>query len=1737
MNLRPSTFYLPSSSSIKIYFNKILSENLSVKNFQINSLTGTSEDLVVKKIEVEKNSVTIYTNPQNAKTYYLIKLKDSDEFPFESEDGFRLINDKASRNIFFVASPEFNPIRDRIFNNLSNIYNLEGTLIEDIVSEQARQLHKSQRSVGELLSDNYLRVPINDEIRTRNGTSLDRLANENCFKIKRVSLEPTANVLAEKELDYTNTSLFERHSEVNNIISLQEELFEEEITITKDNRYLDGLLFDLNKNIIKLLSITLVDQNDIKTEYNINKFSYLIKDNRYDKIAKNFETIKNNQIIIPPLTNISSNKFGDVIKIKYLSKNKSISPAGDFEAYELINNFSEAIPTNTNNFYLSNFNIVNLYGDKINSNGLTIRKNQSSSSPPFEFSNEIVYGTRVPSNPGEFSVNYETGEVFVYGLDGTGVQEVSYYVKYNYKRILEENYDYYIYDKEFVLNKSRSVLNKNIYFKYQTESVFIEGEHYLDKTHVEVLNEKVGNNISTSFSILTKNSPIAQIFRIFNRTTGEIYNPLYAIENKVFFSGNRSPEIKIIENKQVFFDKVFREEMFADITTINPAFVRTIVSASNPSNIIITPGIPSHLIDRSSEDYYIKDIDTGEDFSIKYFGGGAVINSIAINGTILPRPKSQIHIGTKLAVINLKNDGILSKENTIGSVLSSSVKFDSEFFKVEKFFESANKISVNNNFNIPLVSSMLSEKIFSNIQRLRKVGEYGIDYENGIAYVAIPKSDIESLGYIDYSYNVIDNSETNILTVNSMKYVNVKNKSFYNIDNNLIIDDKIKIKELNKNYETSSSPKAFYGSNEYETNIVLDNYEIITTKNIFKLNGLYSSDSVFGKDVNLPSGPTISELSSENIFDKNILNSRSLYFDQNKIDLKYSKSFFAEYNSTKNSNDIIIENKTAKVIEIFDIKTNKKICDQDLVNRKKEIFYSSVTQGSGSFIINVIDPEALNSIASGDFITNESSESFNIISYSFISKTISCSGTFSGNSIFIATKGKYIITEKRTKIRFDTNSDIKDKSEYLIKYVDKNTPSIGTAFFTDYVSGYLEYGYSYVHDDIEVSYEFGDNSLDWSLSDDLNEGDNYYVSYEYGALRGALERNFANLVQLPYFQNFSLNKNREIFRDALEGALQSFSQGPLISSVEKIVESITKTKPEVIEKFFGNWILGRTHLSEKRIKYSGDLSYEPVKYDTGLHFKEDTSVIIPGDSSVKLDSGSISFFFKNKWDGIENDAAIIFELFDFGDTKFIYDTEYSYNSPQNNVTILNFLNSNGILTNPNVLRISNYKYDPETKNYKNSEFGFIKKFKNINTLDKFKTNFKFKNNILNIKNIDLKNNSIVSNVMFNDGTKSSLIENKISDLGSFSGTILQPFISSYDVEKLSLYTKISGKTEELFDIFTKVINIKFSTPLNFQNILSKNDIVFNEINNKNIFIYNSGYIYEIESFVFNDLKTNKASSLVQEINLKFIPLNLNNSQEYESLNKLAFTSNFKIMCLKSEVIFEKFDFNLLNLKNNFLINYNDYNSMEIVSHSIENVFDVVINNKKQSFLWSDLYLETTLLNYFKNKYSFSDSNSIELIKNKGFKVFTSNSSDDIDIFSKDISINISRYLNIDKIYIGSRGYNPKTTNFSISNLSKDIDGLKNIYNDGLYIGQIEQRIEEEKRTRKIWKVISRVRNEHSLPDRIIISDGNVEIKYKIFNLIIDHSGKITARGDINFFAKLIQENKIDDIIDGYIDGY
>ena len=101
--LRPTLFSIPSSTELKITFNKNLSKNLGIDNFVISSVSGNVSDLEITKVTISSNQVVLTTKPQIAGNYYVLKLQDGAQVRFASSDGVALINDDTSRDLYFVG--------------------------------------------------------------------------------------------------------------------------------------------------------------------------------------------------------------------------------------------------------------------------------------------------------------------------------------------------------------------------------------------------------------------------------------------------------------------------------------------------------------------------------------------------------------------------------------------------------------------------------------------------------------------------------------------------------------------------------------------------------------------------------------------------------------------------------------------------------------------------------------------------------------------------------------------------------------------------------------------------------------------------------------------------------------------------------------------------------------------------------------------------------------------------------------------------------------------------------------------------------------------------------------------------------------------------------------------------------------------------------------------------------------------------------------------------------------------------------------------------------------------------------------------------------------------------------------------------------------------------------------------------------------------------------------------------
>jgi hypothetical protein len=915
MPLRPISLSVTSSTQIKILFSDDLSSNISKDNVLISDV-GESDSLNISKVEVEGRVLSIYTEPQSDGVYYQISLLSTDEIPFYSSKGIDLINDSSSRKIFFIGSENYNPVRDRMILNAPSNYNLSAGIIRDFISLSADEIYKAQRSAAELLSDNYIRQESKDELRTRTSGPRDRFVNEGAFDIKRVSKFPESYSTLFKSIEYNDFNLNSRHSEISSDpISLQEIIFEEIIDTASLASFSSKRIIGLNNSpVLKVLEVVAVIDGE-EYFYDIEMFKYSIKSNKYDtESSYSNSELKDSEISLSDQNNIGNLFESDYLKIKYLYKDSSIRPVGDVEVYSIEEVKSEYVPYQQSSFYLKNLNISNIDGLTPETNGVKFSFLYDDSTPP-EFAKEIPYGSKIPSSEGEYSVDYATGHVLLFGRDGSGVSSPGIVSSYFYKRPMKNNFDYYLVDEDIVFNTKRLVLNNQPKIDFDYEIVFKEGTHYKTMSHIEVLNERVGANIGSSFSIKTKNSSINNVFRIKNSTTGEVYQYLYAIGNEVYFSGFRSPEISD-----------FKQNLSAvqTLETIEPSGmtyskIKDVKVRSVSGNSIYIDPIQSGNIDVSSNRYvFISNISNSTLPIRSIVNSSGLITGFVLN-SIDPAPpvNSMAHIGLRKYSFSLKESNILDLSTTkIGTYINSSVVLDNRIFKKERRTNS-----------------------------IERPGEYFIDYKIGKLYFA-PDEDLKNYDNIKYY-----SSRYNLQNRNAFVTSQITRGERY-FFNNQIIDDKLTVEDL----ETEED-FIFEVEDDYKISIDLDFvkvnkiilYNDYLNENITDLNFSISNNIV---DLKKSYPIKYREDNSFYYFD---IKNESLFFNlRNKngnIILNENKYLFLENIYFKN----IINKKTREDIYLINKSiTNKLVKGDVIINNDNKFIITSINKTIG---ILTVTPE------------------------------------------------------------------------------------------------------------------------------------------------------------------------------------------------------------------------------------------------------------------------------------------------------------------------------------------------------------------------------------------------------------------------------------------------------------------------------------------------------------------------------------------------------------------------------------------------------------------------------------------------------------------------------------------------------------------------------------------------------------------------------------------------------------
>lgn len=1782
MALRPKAFSIPSTTELKVTFTNNLSTLLSKDNFVVQSLNGAVDDLSIQSIDIDGPIVYIKTNPQVSSNYYLLKFIDIDGIPFADDKGNRLIDDSVSRELFFVGIDTINPIRDKLFERVPSFFDLENSNIKNILSAQAEEIYTAQKKLGELLSDNYISVEVKDEFRVRTAGATDRIANEQAYEVSRVSKFPTGIVPKFEKIEYTSDNLYSRIEKIPFYpISLQQRLVEdEEIIYSNPAATKGGFLIELqNKNVIKLLSLKIIKESDeedcngdIGTEYLIERYKYTLNSNYYDQdYAFEYSKLESNQILLSEFGNISSPQVGDKIIVSYLYKDTSKSILADTVAVSRVEfKQNESVPSSTNRFFLGHAPVVNSSNEIPTRGGVSFYTSENINQIPFEFSREVPYNiSKLPTAPGEYTVNYSTGEVILVGdSDRNGTARNNFVATYYWRREFSEGIDYSISGNDFVANPSRNLAGKEAEISLNYETVYKEDEDYRLSSHIEVFGEQVENRLSQAFSVETKNSPITNVYRILNQTTGEVYSPLYHSSSEIFFSGSRSPEIKSAEQEQAKFKKILNEKLIPSGEFIIPAFQVTIISAASNNSILFEPAIPAELINTNSEDYFIREqeIDNNiaevDDINIKFFGNpnaNNLISSLAISATATaPSAGTTVTIGTKGLIIPLEEENILNQNlDSIGYNCNTSVAFsDESIFNIEKFFE---EIPAAINFvetsqESPYLAINVSKKdiLYNNLSKLRKVGDYSIDYKNGVVYLSISSDSNYDIGFASYNCAKHVGNNNIIAAISASK----KAKSTDSLhDSNIIYNnigntnDDIFINDLDNSWISfDNETEAFdLDGNRKFVCEVLEDYTAIVPFNIANLNivtelvNVTSSNLDFLQQDDRIADKSCSELKAS-VLDGgyNLNGGKVISFVDNAIDLKrtISKRAYVQNDGTfvATINDSI----ASAFYSCKRVKTGVELFNSDLnITKVSEVQILNSIDLTGTADISVVVDDITEIDADNDYLLDSSGNRFKILSVDQSLSVINVESPaennilalvpnedLTGENTKIIIRADVSLSEGVMTLTLPEDVDISSGELLEIKYLTEFTPSLGTPLFIDYRHGNVYVDYNYVYDKIAVWYEYGDNSIDWSISNTLSEGDEYYITYKYGANREALRRNFGTLTQVPFFEQFPIEVDRELYRNGLEGTLQAFPKGPTIPAFKGLVESFTDIEPTINELNFGSWILGRDYMRTADVDVSGNLTFSEGKFDSGLLFDEQTVVSIPAVSSLSVREGTLESWIRPNWSGINNDATLTFYLDGIGKEKYILsigDDMFSNGwqiAPIQNIEGINDLTNIGF-------RFSNYKSSEDT--VASGRYGAYRYIKNLNKVTNINSEINLKINEFfahinrNLEQITLENDNNISKYFITDKSRLVGIDFNLAiayddEENNITLQSLEPNLTFTDIPNFkrghrtrSCSCSITNRVDTLSNFNEEVIQIDLDSEVSLA--LFKDN--FNIIDNSSeafVIIDQNNDVYQILSFIQNGNETDTIPDSFNGIIVKRYPVNNQkikqaNVDEINALLPIGDISLFAKIVKSSTDNTSNNDLAFEN-KSSYIVNWTNYHTYKFDIAPVDNIVKLYINgNELKSFYTDYKYIDEQDL-------IFDINNNI----NSGVWIGCFNENILSSITFKNIFINFFNRYDLTDIFIGKNAYNPKRLPFSINkddsiNLSVGLPA--NITNDeGIFIGFDELCTSPLSDSIGQWIFRTRSSRIVSIPSDVVVSGlnnySNIYIQEGIEHLF---SGYILTDGE------------------------
>jgi hypothetical protein len=657
--------------SIQIGFSDLPTEGLTVDNFSILSNFNNEPALSVESVEVSGKVVTITHNLSTPLVSYTLRLQDTSFQRFESISGEPLQIDGVDNKFVFVGIEAPNAIRETMLGVLTSSYDgSEDNLLHKHLTNLAEHLSGARSVIKQKSNSVYLQEIVSDSLMVRGESYSDRLLEESAFQIDRVSKNATgaATTAAEFSFSANNSSVFSADpafaNPVLNSFPTTPYLLRQRITteivsnLERVANSFSGLNIKVaNGPITQVLSVTL-RQAGIDYPYDMTNFPVGLQSNRYDTTFSyvNF-SLSGNQILLDPAA-VTASVIPvptplDEWTVVYAYDDLSRKPLeGSVEIFRVRDAVRENTPAVSNVFSLLKFPITDSKGTAITSAGIDFLDPSSSIlGGPYSqvhpaFVREVAFDRlSPPASPGEFAVDYATGQVLVYGADtgGIGTGSVPPVATYKYKQAYYDGVDFVMNEEtsEIVATAARDLAGKEVITRFQYEGVYIPGVDYVADVHNEALAEYIENRITGNDRLTTNYSPITDVFRVFNETTGETYSTNYFNRHQIQISGSVLPRRQEVSSEGARFRQILSEDLFIAtlvdapgsdaIYSINLQF-SPIMASSEPligsaANTSFSPD-SEHLINEFYFDEVLQDLSTNlaklsaiGDYTVNYSTG------------------------------------------------------------------------------------------------------------------------------------------------------------------------------------------------------------------------------------------------------------------------------------------------------------------------------------------------------------------------------------------------------------------------------------------------------------------------------------------------------------------------------------------------------------------------------------------------------------------------------------------------------------------------------------------------------------------------------------------------------------------------------------------------------------------------------------------------------------------------------------------------------------------------------------------------------------------------------------------------------------------------------------------------------------------------------------------------------------------------------------------------------------